>query len=552
MSSQNHENISFDIVVIGSGFGGSVCAMRLAQKGYSVAILELGKRISIDRFPKTDWQLWRYFWKPIVKFFGPQRISLLKGVMVLHAAGVGGGSLVYANTLMKPPPEVFQDPSWPKGKNWQEELNPHYETAEKMLGVTTNPYLNEGEEVLKKIGEKMGVKESFHPTEVGVFFGVPGESVPDPYFSGLGPDRTGCISCGACMLGCRYNAKNTLDKNYLFFAEKWGAKIFPETKALKIIPKDESYQIETICSTSWFFKNRRVFSAKKVILSAGVLGTMDFLLKNREVFKTLPNLSSFLGKRVSTNGESLLGVTSFDQHRKLSVGISIGAAIHPNPKTKIEMVRFSDKSSFWRLLGVPLTPNGGKITRPMKALIRFFLRFPFYMRAFLKKNWANSSLILLVMQYVDNHIEFNMGRSIVSFFRKDLQGRPSEAPIPAYIPLAQESAKILSKEINGEPVNIASEALLSTPATAHILGGCRMGDSPEKSVIKENHEVFGYSGLYVCDGSVIPCNLAVNPSFTITALAERFASKFPKSENLSEEEYEKRKIIFGPKKRNLN
>jgi len=541
-------DLAFDFVIIGSGFGGSVSAMRLAQKGYSVAILETGKRLQANDFPKTNWRAWKYFWAPIIKFFGPQRISFLKGVMILHGVGVGGGSLVYANTLMKPKTEVFQDSAWPKGNDWEKELEPHFETARMMLGVAENPYHFEGEDALRKLAKRMGVEDTYHPTEVGVFFGEPGETVPDPYFSGAGPERTGCISCGGCMVGCRHNAKNTLDKNYLYFAEKWGTKIFPETKADKITPTQDGYTIDTVHSTSWFKKKGKRFFGKKIILSAGVLGSVGLLMKNRDVHKTLPHLSAYLGKSVRTNGESLIGATSFDAHRDLSRGIAIGAAIHPDSKTKIEMVRYPEGSGAMRTLGTLLTPDGTHLTRPLKAIWQLIRRFPRYVRLWTVKDWAKSSVILLVMQYLDQQIELNLGRSIFSGFRKKLQGAPTGHPLPSYFQIAQDAGKIIAEEINGEPQNVITEAFLKVPATAHILGGCRMGDTPEKGAINKEHEVFGYSGLYVCDGSVVPCNLAVNPSFTITALAERFASYFPPHPNLDKKTLESRQIHFGSKK----
>ena len=538
----------YDFLIIGSGFGGSVCAMRLSQKGYRVAVLESGKRWSAQDFPKTNWNIRRYFWIPLLRCFGIQRISLLKGVMVLHGSGVGGGSLVYANTLMKPPSRVLQDPAWPPGADWEKELDPYYELARRMLGVTTNPALEEGEQVLRRIGERMGVAESFHPTEVGVYFGEPGEPVADPYFSGKGPERRGCILCGGCMTGCRHGAKNSLDMNYLYFAEKWGARIFPETSATRIRPAPEGYTVETIRSTSWLRSAGAAFHASRVILAAGVLGTVELLLKNRDRYGTLPNVSQALGEQVRTNGESLLGATSFEAHRDLSRGIAIGAAIHPDGNTKIESVRYAAGSGAMRLLGVPLTENGTRITRPLKMLGRIFRRSGRLLRLMLVRDWARSSLILLVMQTLDRQMRFRLGRSILSGFRESLQGAPTDKPVPSYLPIAQKANQILAEEIHGEPQNVISEVLLATPATAHVLGGCRMGETAREGVIDKQHEVFGHPGLYVCDGSVIPVNLGVNPSLSITALAERFCAAFPAKTGEPSETLEDREIEFsGPK-----
>ena len=535
---------SYDFLIIGSGFGGSVCAMRLAQKGYRVAVLESGKRWKADDFPKTNWNLPKYFWMPRLRCFGIQQITLLKGVMVLHGAGVGGGSLVYANTLMKPPSHVFDDPAWPAGVNWETELAPYYELAEKMLGVTTNKALEEGEQILRRLGERMGVGGTYHPTQVGVYFGEPGVTVPDPYFSGKGPDRRGCILCGGCMTGCRHGAKNSLDMNYLFFAEKWGAQIIPETRATEIHRTPDGYVVDTTSTTSWISAKGPSFKASRVIVAAGVLGTVELLLKNRDRYKSLPAISPRLGERVRTNGESLLGATSFNAHRDLSRGIAIGAAIHPDKFTKIECVRYGSGSGAMRLLGVPLTGSGSKITRPLKMILRALRRLPRFLRLYAVRDWAKSSLILLVMQTLDRQMRLQLGRSLLSGFRETLHGGSTNKPIPSYIPVAQEAAEILAEEIQGEPQNIISEVLLATPATAHILGGCCMGTTPDEGVIDLQHQLFGYPGLYVCDASVIPANPGVNPSLTITALAERFCTQF---KDIPTETQESRTLTFTPR-----
>lgn len=535
-------NDSYDFVVIGSGFGGSVSAMRLSQKGYRVAVLEAGKRYRAEDFPKTNWNAPKYFWAPRFRCFGIQNITLLKGVMVLHGSGVGGGSLVYANTLMQPRDEVFSDPTWSHAVDWRAELAPHYETARRMLGVTTNPALMEGEDALRQVARRMGSEDSFHATEVGVYFGKPGVSVQDPYFDGDGPERTGCVLCGGCMVGCRFGAKNTLDTNYLYFAEKWGAAVIPETEATRIVPGAGEYTIETRSTTSFFPSKGPTLRAKRVVLAAGVLGTVQLLLRNRDVHRTLPALSPRLGDFVRTNGESLLGATSFDAHRELSRGIAIGAAFHPNSITKIEGVRYPKGSGAMRLLGVPLTPEGNALTRPLKLLVRMLLRLPRMLRLLAVGDWARSTLILLVMQSVDQYLKLGLGRSLFGWV---VRGAPTDKPVPSYLPVAQEAAQILADEIGGEPQNIVSEVLLRTPATAHILGGCCIGDSADTGVIDERHEVYGYPGLYVCDGSVVPGNLAVNPSLTITAMAERFASLFERSPTLCDSDFTARKIRFG-------
>lgn len=532
----------FDFIIVGSGFGGSVSAMRLSQKGYRVAVVEAGKRWQAADFPKTNWNAFKYLWAPKLGCFGIQNITLLKGVMVLHGSGVGGGSLVYANTLMRPQPSVFEDPAWSRAVPWEQELSPHYETARRMLGVTENQALMEGERTLQRVSERMGSGDTFHATEVGVYFGKPNVTVPDPYFAGAGPARTGCNLCGGCMVGCRFGAKNTLDKNYLYFAESWGARVFAELKVTRLLPVSGGYEVETERSTSLLRRAGPRLRAKRVILAAGVLGTVELLLKNRDQHGTLPKLSQRLGDFVRTNGESLLGATSFDAHRELSRGIAIGAAFHPNSLTKIEAVRYPSGSGAMRLLGVPLTPDGTALTRPLKMLARMLAHLPRMLKLWRVRDWARSTVILLVMQSVDQHLRLRLGRSL---FGRGLKDTASAQPVPSYLPIAQQAAEILADELQGEAQNVISEVLLRTPATAHILGGCCIGKDAESGVIDERHQVFGYPGLYVCDGSVVPGNLAVNPSLTISALAERFASFFERADGLSDEAFNARQIRFS-------
>ena len=541
------QNDLFDVLVIGSGFGGSVSAMRLSQKGYRVAVLERGKRWRPSDFPKTNMQISKYLWAPLLRCFGPQSITLLPGVMVLHGMGVGGGSLIYANTLMKPIAPVFKDPCWPTGvEDWDQELSPFYDEAKRMLGVTSNVGIFDAERALKAVGESLGCGATYKPTEVGVFFGEPDQIVPDPYFNGQGPKRTGCNFCGGCMVGCRFNAKNTLDKNYLYFAEKWGARVFAETEADRIEFKNGRYEIETRVTTSLFSQKKGPsFRAKKVIFSAGVLGTVRFLLKNKFEYGTLPDLSPRLGEAVRTNGESLLGSTSFDPKKVLSKGIAIGAVIHPDTHTKIEAVKYPEGSNLLRFLGVPLTPNGNWFTRPIKMVFEIFKQLPRVVKLFLIKDWARSSVILLVMQSIESQMKLSWGCDLRTFFFKGMTGMNEGSTVPSFMPIAQEACLHLSKEIQGYPQNVISEVLMQTPATAHILGGCVMGVDAEQGVINLEHEVHGYPGLYVSDGSVIPCNLGVNPSLTISAMTERFTSFFPVHPALSLEEYKRRKVVFN-------
>lgn len=511
----------FDVIVIGSGFGGAVSAMRLSQKGYRVAILEEGKEWKNSDFPRTNWDISKYLWAPLIRCFGIQKITLIRKMLILHGAGVGGGSLVYANTLMRPDEKIFRSDTWPKQVDWVQELRPHFQMAKRMLGVVTNPHLAPNDLAIKELGKKMGVEKTFHPTEVGIFFGKPNIEVPDPYFSGDGPSRTGCHLCGSCMIGCPNGAKNTLDKNYLYFARKWGAQVFSGLRAERITPLDSNhYQVETLTLESGFKKTGPTLVAPKVVFSAGVLGTVKLLLKNRDIYQTLPKLSKKIGFDVRSNGESLLGASSLSEDVNYSTGIAIGAAIHPDENTKIEGVRYPAGSDFMRLLAVPLAGEGGFLFRPIKMIIQFLTRPLHYLRLWFVKDWAKQTVILLVMQSVESKIRLTLGRF-------GLKGEPQEGIIPSYLPVAQNAAQKLSEVMGGVPQNIFSEVFFQTPATAHILGGVGMGTTPNDGAVNVNHELFHYLGLFVVDASVIPSNLAVNPSLTICALAERFASQFP-------------------------
>ncbi|MBK7892783.1 MAG: GMC family oxidoreductase [Bdellovibrionales bacterium] len=508
-----------DFAIIGSGFGGSVAAMRLAEAGYRVVVLEEGLRFRDEDFAKTNWNLRRYLWAPWLRCFGVQAITPLSGLWLLHGKGVGGGSLIYANTLMQPRSAAFQSGAWPRSIDWEIELAPYFLKAKQMLGVTQNPIFGAAERELQKLGEKLGCAETFHATDVGVYFGE--RSAVDPYFEGAGPLRDPCNACGACMVGCRVGAKNTLVKNYLWFAEKKGAVIRSECKVDRLLPETvgQGYRIRLRRTRSIFAKSEWI-QADKVIVSAGVTGSLTLLSKMKQL-GFLPRLSDALGAQVRTNGESLVGATSRRRDIDYSKGVAIGAALHPDHVTKVEAVKYPSGSNAMRLLAVPLTGSGGRLLRPLRLAIEIFKKPVDFLKLVAFGDWARNSVILLVMQSLDEKIDLAWRRGFFGWRLK----RVSANSLPSYLPLAQKAAVFLAQQINGVPQNVSPEVLLAAPTTAHILGGCVLGDDERTSVVNADHEVHGYRGLYVCDGSVIPSNLGVNPSLTIAALAERFASR---------------------------
>jgi cholesterol oxidase len=501
----------YDVVVVGSGFGGSVSALRLAEKGYRVGVLEAGRRFDATTLPKTSWDLRNFLWAPKLGLRGIQRITLLKGVVVLSAAGVGGGSLVYANTLYRPPAGFFADPHW--AGITEEELAPYYDLASRMLGVTTQPSMTPADVVIRRVAEDMGVGHTFRRTPVGVFFGTPGETVPDPYFGGAGPDRTGCIECGDCMIGCRVGAKNRLDLNYLYLAERSGAVVHPETTVTRLSDQD-GWRVET---------TRGVFRADQVVLSAGALGTQRLLHAMRDT-GVLPALSGRLGALTRTNSEALLGAqTARVPAQPFSRGVAITSSFHPDADTHIEPVRYGPGSNAMGLLSTLLVDGGGRVPRPVRFLGQAVRHPVLLARSLSARRWSERTIIALVMQSVDNSLTVRRTRS------GRLTTGPGHGPAnPTWIPVGHEAVRRIADRIGGFPGGSIGD-IFDIPMTAHILGGAVIGDSPQTGVIDPYHRVYGYPGLHVVDGSAIPANLGVNPSLTITAMAERAMALWPQA-----------------------
>ncbi|MCZ7435445.1 GMC family oxidoreductase [Micromonospora sp. WMMC241] len=521
----------YDVVVIGSGFGGSVTALRLAEKGYSVGLLEAGRRFADDEFPKTSWQARRFLWAPKLGCFGLQRITLLRsadrkaggGVMVLSGAGVGGGSLVYANTLYEPLDAFYADPQWRDITDWRDELARHYDQAKRMLGVTTYPIDTGADRAMRAVAERMGVAHTFHPTPVGVHIGRPGQRVPDPYFGGVGPDRTGCSHCGSCMTGCRHGAKNTLVKNYLWLAERLGAQVHPLTTVTAVRPEEAGgYAVHTERTGAWLRKRRAVIHADQVVFAAGALGTQR-LLHEMKATGALPALSPRLGELTRTNSEAILGasVGSGAARRRgldFSEGVAITSSFHPDPQTHIEPVRYGKGSNAMGLLQSLLVDGGPhRVRRWLGSIVR---QPGLAARMLSVRGWSERTVIALVMQSVDNSLTTRWrGRRLVS-------GPGHGAPNPTWIPAGNEAVRLLAEEIDGTPGGAVTEPF-NIPMTAHILGGAVIGATAADGVVDPWHRVYGHPGLHVVDGAAVSANLGVNPSLTITAQAERAMSFWP-------------------------
>ncbi|MCP2292099.1 GMC family oxidoreductase [Nocardia amikacinitolerans] len=517
----------YDVVVVGSGFGGSVTALRLTEKGYRVGVLEAGRRFSDEEFAETSWRLRKYLWAPRLGCYGIQRLALLKDTFVMAGAGVGGGSLVYANTLYEPPERFFADRQWGHITDWRAELAPHYDQAKRMLGVTTNPATTQSDRVLREVAEDLGVADSYRRTPVGVFFGGPGvrpgQDVPDPFFGGVGPDRRACTHCGECMTGCRHNAKNTLVKNYLYLAEKAGATVRPLTTVTDVRPREGGgFTITTRRTGRTVRKRRREFTAEQVVFSAAALGTQRLLHRLRDN-GSLPAISDMLGQLSRTNSEELLGARSRRADADFTKGVAITSSIHPDADTHVEPVRYGKGSNALAMMATVMvsgdTPRFGLWLRALWRGRRDVLR------AHNPRHWSEQTIGLLVMQSVDNSITTYTKRGWFgrrTMTTKQGAGRPN----PTWVPAGHEVARGVADKIDGFPIGTTS-GVLNIPMTGHFIGGCVIGDSAETGVVDPYHRLYGHPGLHVIDGSTISANLGVNPSLTITAQAERAVSLWP-------------------------
>jgi len=534
---EDDRTYDYDVVVVGSGFGGSVTALRLAEKGYRVHVIESGRRFADEDFANTSWDLRRYLWAPRLKCFGVQRIHRLPDVMILAGAGVGGGSLNYANTLYVPPAAFFQDRQWADITDWQAELAPHFETASRMLGVVTNPCYGPVEQIMFQTADDLGVGDTFAKTPVGVFFGRPGERVPDPYFGGVGPDRSGCTQCGNCMVGCRVGAKNTLVKNYLALAERLGATIEPLRTVVAVEPIDDSrrdagYRVETEATGAWVRKGRNTVTASQVVLAAGTWGTQQLLHRMSQSGR-LRDLSPRLGELTRTNSEALGGAMTVRTPRDVDLtrGVAITSSFRVDPETHVENVRYGKGSNAMGLLATILVEGGGPVPRPVRFIAEAARHPAVFLRSLSVRRWSERTIIGLVMQTRDNSLTVSARRRLgggIGLTSKQGHGEAN----PTWIPSGHKAIRRLALRLQDRtgiralPGGSLGE-IVDVPLTAHFLGGAVIGADPAKGVVDPWHRVWGYLGLHVVDGAAVSANPGVNPALTITAQAERAMSFWP-------------------------
>ncbi len=514
----------YDYIVVGSGFGGSVSAMRLAEKGYSVLVIEKGKRWKAKDFPTSNWNTRKYLWLPLLRCFGFQKLTFFKEVFIISGVGVGGGSLVYANTHMMPRESFYANPIWSHLKDWKSVLAPYFDKARFMLGSEKFTKEYEEDRVLREVAQDMGRGDTYSRVDyVGVYLGDT-QKPKDPYFKGLGPLRTGCTECAGCMVGCRHGAKNTLDKNYLWFAENmFGARILAETRVTKIENTEEEYRIQTEQSTSWFGKKSTTYRARGLVMSGGVLGTLDLLLRQKHIDKTLTRLSDKLGENILTNSEMLSGVVSAD--RKLNHGVAISSVFEPDDNTHIELCKFPDGSGAMTRLAVMAAGNGTPPVRTLKMIGNMITQPWNLMRSIFNWKLAETSIIFLIMQSLPNAMQLRLRRGLLG--TRLIMSNNLGQKVPSFIPIGQDALYRYAKKVNGVPHNAFSEVMFGLSSTAHILGGCPMGKTAAEGVVDESFRVHGYKNFYILDGSIMPCNLGVNPSLTITALSEYAMDQIP-------------------------
>ena len=519
-----------DWLVIGSGFGGSVSALRLTEKGYKVVVLESGRRYRDEDFAKSIWDLRRYLWAPALGMLGILRMTAFKDVFILSGSGVGGGSLVYANTMYRALPGFFANPQWSALGDWQAALTPHYETAERMLGVAPVRCGGETERLSRELAEHFGPQARFKNVQAAVYFGAKGKTVPDPYFGGEGPARTGCRLCGACMVGCRHGAKNTLVKNYLWFAEKYGAEVMPERTVTDVRPigaedGSQGYVVRSERTGAWFRKETREIRTRAVIFSAGALGT-NRLLAACKLNGSLPGISDRLGELVRTNSESVLAVTLPDDRVDPTESIAITSSVYPNEKTHIEFVTYGKDADGFSLNFTVMVGMGSRLARPFKALARMVTHPRQLLRILWPFKWSRRTIISVAMQPLDNAIRFRRRRGLFGRIRLSTE-QDADKPTQSCIPENVEAVEWLAKRTGGTPQGMIMDSFFNTPTTAHILGGAAIGADAGSGVVDSRQRVFGYENMLICDGSVMPANPGVNPSLTITAMSELAMSRIP-------------------------